>query len=217
MRVLIFLVLIPFFLRPTESLILFLQQFGRGLRIHENKSHLTVLDFIAPQHRNFNFAKRYQALSSRPSLRIDKQIESDMPYVPPACLIYLEKQAKEHVLNNIRSATANLRGEKLLSELRELRRVSQGDISLKQILDYLNLDHPDVLYKRGLPHILLANADNRVHHDLTGFDEDLSKDFDGLRLWMILSLLKTQSDLLALAKHSANDRIAYALRTMAKK
>lgn len=34
------------FLRPTESPTIFLQQLGRGLRLHEGKSHLTVLDFI---------------------------------------------------------------------------------------------------------------------------------------------------------------------------
>jgi len=59
------------FLRPTESLTLFLQQLGRGLRLHEEKSHLTVLDFIAPQHRRFSFARRFQALTNRPELRID--------------------------------------------------------------------------------------------------------------------------------------------------
>ena len=34
------------FLRPTQSPIVFLQQLGRGLRKSENKTHLTVLDFI---------------------------------------------------------------------------------------------------------------------------------------------------------------------------
>ncbi len=34
------------FLRPTESYIVFLQQLGRGLRKNQEKSYLTVLDFI---------------------------------------------------------------------------------------------------------------------------------------------------------------------------
>ena len=34
------------FLRPTQSQTIFLQQLGRGLRKSENKTHLTVLDFI---------------------------------------------------------------------------------------------------------------------------------------------------------------------------
>lgn len=37
-------------LRPTESKILFLQQFGRGLRRNDGKSHLVVLDFIGNHH-----------------------------------------------------------------------------------------------------------------------------------------------------------------------
>jgi superfamily II DNA or RNA helicase/HKD family nuclease len=34
------------FLRPTQSMTIFLQQLGRGLRRHETKNFLTVLDFI---------------------------------------------------------------------------------------------------------------------------------------------------------------------------
>jgi superfamily II DNA or RNA helicase/HKD family nuclease len=39
-------------LRPTGSTILFLQQLGRGLRLHEGKDLLTVLDFVG-NHRSF--------------------------------------------------------------------------------------------------------------------------------------------------------------------
>ena len=171
------------FLRPTESLTLFLQQLGRGLRLHEEKSHLTVLDFIAPQHRHFSFAKRFQALSSRPELRIDRQIESDMPYVPAGCLLHLEKQAKEHVLNNIRSATAGLRGEKLLSELRLLRGQIKGEVSLLQMMDFLHLDSPDEIYKRGLPHVLLTLAGGKtIESDSMEFDDQIVKGFRRLSL-----------------------------------
>lgn len=172
------------FLRPTESLTLFLQQLGRGLRLHNEKSHLTVLDFIAPQHRSFNFAKRFQSLTSRPELRIDKQIESDMPYVPSGCLLHLEEQAKEHVLENIRSATANLRGQKLINELRILRGQKKGDITLQQMIDFLHIDSPDEIYKRGLPHVLLAKADRKpIGDDLLELDKHLAKGFRRVALW----------------------------------
>jgi superfamily II DNA or RNA helicase/HKD family nuclease len=39
------------FLRPTESMTVFLQQLGRGLRLHEGKARLTVLDFIGNYRR----------------------------------------------------------------------------------------------------------------------------------------------------------------------
>ena len=43
------------FLRPTESLTVFLQQLGRGLRLAENKDCLTVLDFIGQANKKYNF------------------------------------------------------------------------------------------------------------------------------------------------------------------
>lgn len=39
------------FLRPTESFVVYLQQLGRGLRKHPDKTHLTVLDFIGNYKR----------------------------------------------------------------------------------------------------------------------------------------------------------------------
>ena len=38
------------FLRPTESPTVFIQQFGRGLRLYPGKEYLTVLDFIGNYH-----------------------------------------------------------------------------------------------------------------------------------------------------------------------
>jgi len=43
------------FLRPTESLTVFLQQLGRGLRLSEGKDCLTVLDFVGHAHSEVPF------------------------------------------------------------------------------------------------------------------------------------------------------------------
>lgn len=42
------------FLRPTESMVVFIQQLGRGLRLHPKKEYLTVLDFIG-NYRNAHY------------------------------------------------------------------------------------------------------------------------------------------------------------------
>ena len=50
------------FLRPTESLTVFLQQLGRGLRLADNKECLTVLDFIGQAHKRYSFEEKFAAL-----------------------------------------------------------------------------------------------------------------------------------------------------------
>lgn len=48
------------FLRPTESLTVFLQQLGRGLRLAENKECLTVLDFIGQANKSIILRRSLQ-------------------------------------------------------------------------------------------------------------------------------------------------------------
>jgi superfamily II DNA or RNA helicase len=185
------------FLRPTESLTVFLQQLGRGLRTCDHKSELTVLDFIAPQHRNFRFARRFQALTSRPELRIDDQVEKGMPYLPPGCFIHLEKRAKKIVLQNIKDSTNLLRGKRILGELRDLQASLSHKPSLQEMMDRLMLEEPDGLYKRGLPSELLREAENLK----STIDPKLGKKMArGLRNLLLLDdqfLLQEFSQLLA--------------------
>ncbi len=89
------------FLRPTESLTVFLQQLGRGLRHSRQKECLTVLDFIGDANRNFRFGARFAALTGRPVSSLPKDFKHGLPYLPSGCSIKLDRQAMEHVLRNI--------------------------------------------------------------------------------------------------------------------
>ena len=97
------------FLRPTESLTVFLQQLGRGLRLCKGKEALTVLDFVGHQHREYNFEQRFQALLSRTRRSVLKEIENGFPSVPKGCSIILEKQAQEIILAHIRASINHLK------------------------------------------------------------------------------------------------------------
>jgi len=96
------------FLRPTESLTVFLQQLGRGLRHHRDKDCLTVLDFIGQSHRRYRIDRKFAALLTRDRRRMDQEVENDFPHLPPGCNIQLERIAREHVLSNIRENLKNL-------------------------------------------------------------------------------------------------------------
>jgi superfamily II DNA or RNA helicase len=96
------------FLRPTESLTVFLQQLGRGLRHADGKDSLTVLDFVGQTHRKYRLDQRYTALLSRRRLRIDKEVEADFPHLPPGCSIQLERIARATILEKIRSVLGRL-------------------------------------------------------------------------------------------------------------
>jgi len=81
------------FLRPTESLSIFLQQLGRGLRLAENKDCLTVLDFVGNSRPEYNFENKFRAIIGKTATTVTKEIENNFPHLPLGCSIILEKKA----------------------------------------------------------------------------------------------------------------------------
>ena len=94
------------FLRPTESLTVFLQQLGRGLRLADGKDCLTVLDFVGNARPEYDFENKFRALIGKTTTSVQKEIEDDFPHLPLGCSIVLEKKTKETILENIRKATS---------------------------------------------------------------------------------------------------------------
>ncbi len=96
------------FLRPTESLTVFLQQLGRGLRHSPGKDCLTVLDIVGQVHRRYRIDRKLKALLSKRRFNIQREVEADFPHVPAGCSIQLDRVARQHVLTNIRENLRNL-------------------------------------------------------------------------------------------------------------
>lgn len=96
------------FLRPTESLTVFLQQLGRGLRHAPEKECLTVLDFVGQVHRRYRIDRKFTALLRHNRRRIDQEIERDFPNLPPGCSIQFERVARQYVLDNIKRSLGDL-------------------------------------------------------------------------------------------------------------
>ncbi|MDH2888991.1 DEAD/DEAH box helicase family protein [Bacillus cytotoxicus] len=76
------------FVRPTESLTIFTQQIGRGLRLHEQKEHCVVIDLIA-NYRNADVKMQM--------LRVEGLAKKGgtQPILPEGCVIEFELEAKQ--------------------------------------------------------------------------------------------------------------------------
>jgi superfamily II DNA or RNA helicase/HKD family nuclease len=96
------------FLRPTESLTVFLQQLGRGLRHAPEKDCLTVLDFVGQAHRRYRIDRKLKALLSKQRFNMQREVELDFPHLPAGCSLQLDRVAREYVLANIRENLRNL-------------------------------------------------------------------------------------------------------------
>jgi superfamily II DNA or RNA helicase len=133
-------------LRPTESLTVFLQQLGRGLRLHDKKECLTVLDFIGQAHTNYNFEARFRALSADPTRQVGEEIEHGFRHLPAGCVINLEKIAREHVLENIRQAISHNRN-RLIQRIANFETEAGIKLSLAHFVEYHRLEL-DEIYRR---------------------------------------------------------------------
>ena len=123
------------FLRPTESLTVFLQQLGRGLRLAENKECLTVLDFIGQANRKYNFEDKFAALLSNATRSVSREIKDGFVSVPKGCYIQLEKKAAKYILDNIRASYGNTAG--LVTRVASFTEDSGLELTLKKFLGSL--------------------------------------------------------------------------------
>ena len=134
------------FLRPTESLTIFLQQLGRGLRLAEGKDCLTVLDFVGQANKKYNFEEKFAALLSDKRTNVISEIKNDFVHVPRGCYIHLEKKAKEYILQNIKQSFDGMKGIVTRIQL-YAEETSDKDVSLEGFLEHYHLDIHSVYAK----------------------------------------------------------------------
>ena len=146
------------FLRPTESLTIFLQQLGRGLRLDAGKNLLTVLDFVAQVNINYDFTSRFRALLTKTGTNVEDQIRHGFTLLPHGCSIQMEEKAQKYVLQCINSAiyTKN----KLIAEL-------QSYAITPTLGEFIAGNGQDVriIYKNGLCWSLLKKMANKCTYD----------------------------------------------------
>ena len=149
------------FLRPTESLTIFLQQLGRGLRLSDDKECCTILDFVGNSRPEYDFSHKFRALVGKTNKAISKEIEEGFPHAPPGCRIELSKRTQEMVLSNIRQASLTL--GRLVKMVRQFQHDSDLPLTLANFLKMNPHVELEELYKRDSWNNLVAKAnDNEV-------------------------------------------------------
>lgn len=151
------------FLRPTESLTIFIQQLGRGLRLSEDKEALTVLDFVGQAHANYDFSFKLRALTGKTRRGIKEEINDDFPNMPAGCHIKLEKMAKEHILNNIQSSIFNIND--LRRMMTNFTNNFTNELNLKNFIENYGIDI-DRFYSRYSFYQLLVQTGYKKKYEL---------------------------------------------------
>ena len=134
-------------LRPTQSLTLFLQQLGRGLRRAPLKSVLTVLDFVGHQNKNFMVHHKYRAFVRQGTLT-ERDIES--PELPAGCHFHLDELTQKQVLMKIHESlrmNKNALIDTVKNYLENMQQNSAEPYIRPTVVDFIN--H----YGLGLPQI----------------------------------------------------------------
>lgn len=126
------------FLRPTESLTIFLQQLGRGLRLSEGKECLTVLDFIGQANRKYNFEEKFQALLANTDHSVQYELKHEFISAPKGCYIQLEKKATKAILDNIKNSFGIKSG--LVGRIATFEEDSGLKLNLSNFVSYYHLD-----------------------------------------------------------------------------
>lgn len=94
-------------LRATQSSIIFIQQLGRGLRKHDDKEYVTVIDFIGNYTNNYLIPIALYGDRSYNKDTIRKLITSGSSIIPGCSTINFDYISKERIFNSINSTDLN--------------------------------------------------------------------------------------------------------------
>ncbi|TVQ64600.1 MAG: DUF3427 domain-containing protein [Balneolaceae bacterium] len=213
------------FLRPTESLTIFLQQLGRGLRLADEKEVLTVLDFVGNSRPEYDFEHKFRALIGKTRRSVLHEMEQAFPHLPLGCSINLEKQAREYILENIRNATSVNR-PKMVQKIQLFRHQSTKPLTWANFMEFHHMEAP-MLYKYKLAssyigwNRLCVEAGVReefsepMEHELSRFISQRLLSMESSSYFRFIeALLDAECDLTELIRrqHSASEREAMGFK-----
>lgn len=125
------------FLRPTESLTVFLQQLGRGLRLSDGKDCLTVLDFIGQANKKYNFEEKFAALLANTNHSVQHEVKNGFVSLPKGCYIQLEKKATDIILENIKKSFGDKAG--LISKIKTFVEDTELPLTMNNFVSYYHI------------------------------------------------------------------------------
>lgn len=142
------------FLRPTESLTVFLQQLGRGLRLAEDKECLTVLDFIGQANRKYNFEEKFAALLSNTNHSVQYELKHGFIAAPKGCYIQLEKKPTQVILDSIKNSFGLRAG--VVGRIRTFQEDTGLSLTLANFTRYYHLDVRTLYTKASFARLCVA-------------------------------------------------------------
>ncbi len=148
-------------LRQTQSSIIFIQQLGRGLRKHDDKEFVTIIDFIGNYKNNYLIPI---ALSGDKSMNKDtiRRIMKDASYISGISTINFEEVAKEQIYKSISN-----------NNFTELRKLKEAYHELKNRIGHRPKLH-DFITNHSIDPVIIAKSYSSYYHFLMRINEDIA-------------------------------------------
>ena len=163
-------------LRPTQSPVVFVQQLGRGLRKHDRKEYVVILDFIGNYMNNFMIPIALSGDRSYNKDSIRRYVREGARVIPGSSTIHFDEISKKRIYASIDAARTN--NMKLLKESYLSLKCKIGRIpTISEFKQYGWIDVTKIFEKCGSYHNFLKKYEKDYHVQLNSNQETVLEYF----------------------------------------
>ncbi|HZG70478.1 MAG TPA: DEAD/DEAH box helicase [Chondromyces sp.] len=148
-------------LRQTQSSIIFIQQLGRGLRKHESKEFVTIIDFIGNYKNNYLIPIALSGDQSQNKDNLRRHMK-DTSYIKGVSTINFEEVAKKQIFKSINK-----------SNLTTLKVLKEAFVELKNKIGRVPYLY-DFVANRSIDPVVIADKYSNYHQFLVKMREEVS-------------------------------------------
>ncbi len=163
-------------LRPTQSPIIYIQQLGRGLRIHKDKPYVVILDFIGNYEKNYNIPLALSDDRSYNKSETRKFVSIGDAIIPGNSTISFDEISKKKIYESIDRSDFNS-SKIILQAYRDLKMKLGRIPDLIEFIHYGSIDPLKILSKYGSYHNFLKSKDEDYSPTLSSYEEQLLEYF----------------------------------------
>lgn len=152
-------------LRPTESPVVFIQQLGRGLRKHQGKEYVVILDFIGNYMNNFMIPIALSGDRTYSKDNIRRYIMEGSRIIPGSSTIHFDEISKKRIFASVDKMSTT---KKLLTEKYMVLKNKLGKIpGILEFYEYGEIDPLLFIQYAGSYHSFLQLIDKEYQDELS--------------------------------------------------